>query len=302
MAGRDPPPGWGLGAPPSWHVPRPGDRPFTDARYYVIPVLSTTRPNGGTELEARLRAVESRLGIGATDRPPLTDPETFWVLDGLRTRGEESVVFAGDVHTARAPSRGSTASRRRAARADDGSLDRARAGSRPSAIPCGCGCCWPCCAAPPARPSSPRCPASARPARSTTTSARLTAAGWLRSSRAWAGPGARRAGRPAAGRAGHHAVRGAMTVPTRRATVLMAVCAAVALGIGVLARPAPRCPAPDGRRRARRAGPGGGGAGRPALAVAAVTADRTAHGGARAAPDARFEIGSHQGRHRPALR
>ena len=30
-----------------------------------------------------------------------------------------------------------------------------------------------------------------------------------------------------------------MTVPTRRATVLMAVCAAVALGIGVLLRPAP---------------------------------------------------------------
>jgi hypothetical protein len=30
-----------------------------------------------------------------------------------------------------------------------------------------------------------------------------------------------------------------MTVPTRRATVLMAVCAAVALGIGVLMRPAP---------------------------------------------------------------
>ena len=30
-----------------------------------------------------------------------------------------------------------------------------------------------------------------------------------------------------------------MTVPTRRTTVLMAVCAAVALGIGVLMRPAP---------------------------------------------------------------
>jgi hypothetical protein len=55
------------------------------------------------DLEARLRVVESRLGIGATDRPPLPDPETFWVLDGLRARGEEGVVFAGDVSTAAGP-------------------------------------------------------------------------------------------------------------------------------------------------------------------------------------------------------
>jgi hypothetical protein len=55
------------------------------------------------ELEARLQVVESRLGIGATDRPPLPDPETFWVLDGLRTRDDESVVFAGDVPTAAGP-------------------------------------------------------------------------------------------------------------------------------------------------------------------------------------------------------
>ena len=56
-----------------------------------------------SELEARLRAVESRLGIGTTDRPPLPDPETFWVLDGLRTRGDDSVVFAGDVRTDAGP-------------------------------------------------------------------------------------------------------------------------------------------------------------------------------------------------------
>ncbi len=55
------------------------------------------------ELEERLRAVELRLGIGATDRPPVPDPETFWVLDGLRARGGEGVVFAGDVHTAAGP-------------------------------------------------------------------------------------------------------------------------------------------------------------------------------------------------------
>jgi hypothetical protein len=55
------------------------------------------------ELEARLRAVELRLGIGGTDRPPVPDPETFWVLDGLRARGHEGVVFAGDVHTAAGP-------------------------------------------------------------------------------------------------------------------------------------------------------------------------------------------------------
>jgi len=55
------------------------------------------------ELEARLRTVESRLGIGATDRPPLPDPKTFWVLDGLRARGDEGVAFAGDVDTAAGP-------------------------------------------------------------------------------------------------------------------------------------------------------------------------------------------------------
>jgi len=55
------------------------------------------------ELEARLRTVESRLGIGATDRPPLPDPKTFWVLDGLRAQGDEGVVFAGDVDTAAGP-------------------------------------------------------------------------------------------------------------------------------------------------------------------------------------------------------
>ena len=55
------------------------------------------------ELEERLRAVELRLGIGATDRPPVPDPETFWVLDGLRARAGEGVVFAGDVHTAAGP-------------------------------------------------------------------------------------------------------------------------------------------------------------------------------------------------------
>ena len=57
------------------------------------------------ELEARLQVVESRLGIGATDRPPVPDPdpETFWVLDGLRTRDDEGVVFAGDVPTAAGP-------------------------------------------------------------------------------------------------------------------------------------------------------------------------------------------------------
>ena len=55
------------------------------------------------ELEARLRAVELRLGIGATDRPPLPDPEQFWVLDGLRVRDHDGVVFAGDVHTAAGP-------------------------------------------------------------------------------------------------------------------------------------------------------------------------------------------------------
>ena len=54
-------------------------------------------------MEARLRVVESRLGIGGTDRPPLPDPATFWVLDGLRTRGEEGVVFAGDVRTTAGP-------------------------------------------------------------------------------------------------------------------------------------------------------------------------------------------------------
>ena len=54
-------------------------------------------------MEARLRVVESRLGIGATDRPPLPDPALPWVLDGLRTRGEDGVVFAGDVRTAAGP-------------------------------------------------------------------------------------------------------------------------------------------------------------------------------------------------------
>ena len=55
------------------------------------------------ELEERLRAVELRLGIGANKRPAVPDPETFWVLDGLRARGGEGVVFAGDVHTAAGP-------------------------------------------------------------------------------------------------------------------------------------------------------------------------------------------------------
>jgi hypothetical protein len=55
------------------------------------------------ELEERLRTVELRLGIGATDRTPVSEPETFWVLDGLRARGREGVVFAGDVHTTAGP-------------------------------------------------------------------------------------------------------------------------------------------------------------------------------------------------------
>jgi hypothetical protein len=55
------------------------------------------------ELEARLRAVELRLGIGATDRPTVPNPEAFWVLDGLRARGGQGVVFAGEVHTTAGP-------------------------------------------------------------------------------------------------------------------------------------------------------------------------------------------------------
>jgi DNA-binding transcriptional ArsR family regulator len=78
------------------------------------------------ELEARLRVVESRLGIGATDRPPLPDPETFWVLDGLRARGEEGVVFAGDVRTAAGPVAWQYGLPAQALLApDDGSLDTA---------------------------------------------------------------------------------------------------------------------------------------------------------------------------------
>jgi hypothetical protein len=60
-----------------------------------------------SELDARLRAVEARLGMerAATDRPPAAqDTETFWALEGLRQRlaGVEGggIVFAGAVETA----------------------------------------------------------------------------------------------------------------------------------------------------------------------------------------------------------
>lgn len=78
------------------------------------------------ELEARLQVVESRLGIGAADHPPTQDPETFWVLDGLRARADESVVFAGDVRTVAGPvawQYGLPAEALLAA--DDGSIDTA---------------------------------------------------------------------------------------------------------------------------------------------------------------------------------
>jgi hypothetical protein len=57
------------------------------------------------DLDARMRVVEARLGIGVStveERAP--DPETFWVLDGLRRRpGGNGVVFAGEVTTAAGP-------------------------------------------------------------------------------------------------------------------------------------------------------------------------------------------------------
>jgi CubicO group peptidase (beta-lactamase class C family) len=85
-----------------------------------------------------------------------------------------------------------------------------------------------------------------------------------------------------------------MTVPTRRATVLMAVCAAVALGLGVLTRPAPTTLPSTRTGDAALAALGREvvGPDRPALAVAAVTPDRTRTAVLGAAPDARFEIGS----------
>jgi hypothetical protein len=55
------------------------------------------------ELDARLRAVEARLAIGHGERAPVPDAEAFWVLDGLRTRSEDGVRFAGDVRTAAGP-------------------------------------------------------------------------------------------------------------------------------------------------------------------------------------------------------
>ncbi len=59
------------------------------------------------DLDARLRAVEERLGITPADRPApaqsSADAETFWVLDGLRKRlaGVDGggVVLAGAVET-----------------------------------------------------------------------------------------------------------------------------------------------------------------------------------------------------------
>ena len=85
-----------------------------------------------------------------------------------------------------------------------------------------------------------------------------------------------------------------MTVPTGRATVLMAVCAAVALGLGVLTRPAPTTRSSTGTGDAALAALGREvvGPDPPALAVAAVTPDRTRTAVLGAAPDARFEIGS----------
>jgi len=84
-----------------------------------------------------------------------------------------------------------------------------------------------------------------------------------------------------------------MTV-IRRAPVLAAVCAALAIAIGVLARPAPsqlpRMAAGDAELAAlaREAlGPN-----RPALAVAAVTRDGTRTAVFGATPETRFEIGS----------
>jgi CubicO group peptidase (beta-lactamase class C family) len=84
-----------------------------------------------------------------------------------------------------------------------------------------------------------------------------------------------------------------MNVSTRRGA-LLAVCAAVALAVAALVRPAPSTLPRTGHRRpgARGARPGGGGAGEPALAVAARHARQHPHGGARRRPDARFEIGS----------
>ena len=73
----------------------------------------------------------------------------------------------------------------------------------------------------------------------------------------------------------------------------MAVCAAVALGIGVLTRPAPttcRAPARETRRSPRW--PGRCRSGRPALAVAAVTRDGTRTAVFGTTPETRFEIGS----------
>ena len=84
-----------------------------------------------------------------------------------------------------------------------------------------------------------------------------------------------------------------MNVSTRR-TVLVAVCAAVALAVAALVRPAPstlpRTGAGDPELAALArevVGPD-----RPALAVAAVTADSTRTTVLGAAPDTRFEIGS----------
>lgn len=85
-----------------------------------------------------------------------------------------------------------------------------------------------------------------------------------------------------------------MSVSTRRATVLVAVSAAVALGIGVLARPAPTTLPRTGAGDAELAALAREvvGAERPALAVAAVTPERTRTAVLGAAPEARFEIGS----------
>ena len=55
------------------------------------------------ELQRRLERVEEQLAAGAAQGPSTLAAENFWVLEGLRTLPEPSIVYAGRVELARQP-------------------------------------------------------------------------------------------------------------------------------------------------------------------------------------------------------